>query len=190
MPGTMLTVGASALQHVALQLHSRMDDVLQQLLSKAHIELHSTSCLLAMSLVCTSYPPHRQPPHTTPPKCLHSMISVILPHRQQMLKVQVLKLTDAVMFPYLLEGKDKIRLYGIDAPEKTQECKDAKGQTYACGKASTDFLKQKVGSKALRCEVSMDLARGVTVVCLWRGCGALCRHCMPAGGATESPTHA
>lgn len=57
------------------------------------------------------------------------------------------------MSTHLSAGKDKIRLYGIDAPEKTQECKDAKGQTYACGKASTEFLKQKVGSKPLRCEV-------------------------------------
>lgn len=50
-------------------------------------------------------------------------------------------------------GRDKIRLYGIDAPEKSQECKDAQGQPYACGKASTDALAQKVGKNQLRCEV-------------------------------------
>lgn len=54
----------------------------------------------------------------------------------------------------LLSGKDKIRLYGIDAPEKTQSCTDAKGQTYSCGQASTQALQQKVGKNALRCEVS------------------------------------
>lgn len=50
-------------------------------------------------------------------------------------------------------GRDKIRLYGIDAPEKSQECKDAQGKPYACGKAATDALAQKVGKQQLRCEV-------------------------------------
>lgn len=51
-------------------------------------------------------------------------------------------------------GKDKVRLYGIDAPEKSQSCTDEKGQTYSCGKASTDALQQIVGKNTLRCEVS------------------------------------
>lgn len=60
-------------------------------------------------------------------------------------------------------GKDKIRLYGIDAPEKTQSCTDAKGQTYSCGQASTQALQQKVGSKPLRCEVSSREGSGLNV---------------------------
>jgi endonuclease YncB( thermonuclease family) len=66
-------------------------------------------------------------------------------------------------------GKDKIRLYGIDAPEKTQSCTDAKGQTYSCGQASTQALQQKVGNKPLRCEVS-------TWGCCWAVCSLAQQH--------------
>ena len=38
-------------------------------------------------------------------------------------------------------GGVKIRLFGIDAPEITQECEDTNGQMYACGKHSTGALK-------------------------------------------------
>jgi endonuclease YncB( thermonuclease family) len=51
-------------------------------------------------------------------------------------------------------GKDKIRLYGVDAPEKTQSCNDSQGQPYACGVLSLEALKERVGSRSVRCEVS------------------------------------
>ena len=33
-----------------------------------------------------------------------------------------------------------IRLAGLDAPERSQDCRDAGGDTYACGRAATDYL--------------------------------------------------
>ena len=37
-------------------------------------------------------------------------------------------------------GKEKIRLFGIDAPEIKQICKNKNNDPYACGKESKDFL--------------------------------------------------
>ena len=40
------------------------------------------------------------------------------------------------------KGKLKIRLHGIDAPEKKQKCKDLNDELYACGLLSSVFLKK------------------------------------------------
>lgn len=55
-------------------------------------------------------------------------------------------------------GRDKIRLYGIDAPEKAQTCNNDKGQPYACGIVSLEALKERVGNRPVRCEVSLGLS--------------------------------
>ena len=34
-------------------------------------------------------------------------------------------------------GGEKIRLFGLDAPESKQSCNDSKGHPYACGEASS-----------------------------------------------------
>ncbi|KAK9833805.1 hypothetical protein WJX74_006365 [Apatococcus lobatus] len=47
----------------------------------------------------------------------------------------------------------KIRLYGIDAPETKQSCRNAQGQDYACGEESTASIKKFVGGSDLSCEV-------------------------------------
>mmetsp|Transcript_29004 Transcript_29004/g.78103 ORF Transcript_29004/g.78103 Transcript_29004/m.78103 type:complete len:318 (-) Transcript_29004:488-1441(-) len=49
-------------------------------------------------------------------------------------------------------GEEKIRLYGVDAPEKGQQCNDKFGNPYACGLISKDKLLQKVGTKPVTCE--------------------------------------
>ena len=49
-------------------------------------------------------------------------------------------------------GTIKVRLHGIDAPERRQNCKDAKNKTYACGRQSTAFLKSLVKNKEVKCE--------------------------------------
>ena len=41
-------------------------------------------------------------------------------------------------------GSLKLRLHGIDAPEREQICTNAKGKNYACGKRATDWLRQNV----------------------------------------------
>ena len=46
----------------------------------------------------------------------------------------------------------RIRLEGIDAPEQSQTCSTASGETWACGRAATRALFDLVGSEAIACE--------------------------------------
>ena len=56
--------------------------------------------------------------------------------------------------------KKKIRLLGIDAPEKKQKCKKSKislsfitfNKDYSCGEISTNALKKKINNKLVTCE--------------------------------------
>jgi endonuclease YncB( thermonuclease family) len=50
-------------------------------------------------------------------------------------------------------GAERIRLWGVDAPEGRQVCQDAKGQDYACGDAARDQLVRLIGGRPVRCEV-------------------------------------
>ena len=58
-----------------------------------------------------------------------------------------------------IEGK-KIRFFGIDAPEKKQQCKKpwltisfiSFNKNYPCGQISTDKLKKKINNKFLICK--------------------------------------
>lgn len=52
-------------------------------------------------------------------------------------------------------GERKIRLWGMDAPEVKQTCGNARGNRYACGVASRDFLSA--------------LTEGIYVSCIQRG---------------------
>ena len=60
-----------------------------------------------------------------------------------------------------IEGK-KIRFFGIDAPEKKQQCKKpwltisfiSLSKDYPCGQISTDKLKKKINNKLLICKWS------------------------------------
>ena len=60
-----------------------------------------------------------------------------------------------------IEGK-KIRFFGIDAPEKKQQCRKpwltisiiSLNKDYPCGQISTDKLKQKINNKLLICKWS------------------------------------
>lgn len=47
----------------------------------------------------------------------------------------------------------KIRLFGFDAPEKAQSCKNAQGADYSCGLQSGEALHSMIGSNPVRCEV-------------------------------------
>ena len=46
---------------------------------------------------------------------------------------------------------EKIRLYGIDTPEKKQKCKDKNGLSYLCGVVATNELKKIISSGQLFC---------------------------------------
>ena len=48
-------------------------------------------------------------------------------------------------------GKEKVRIEGIDAPEKWQRCKDAEGNKYRCGIVATEALKSMIGEDSVTC---------------------------------------
>ena len=49
-------------------------------------------------------------------------------------------------------GEEKIRLFGVDAPEKGQTCIGPDGQSWACGLWATEQLQEKLDGGQLRCE--------------------------------------
>lgn len=50
-------------------------------------------------------------------------------------------------------GAERVRLWGVDAPEGRQVCQDARGQGYACGDVARNQLVRLIGGRAMRCEV-------------------------------------
>ena len=45
----------------------------------------------------------------------------------------------------------RIRLFGIDAPEGRQDCRDGNGRVYACGAQARSALAQAIGNAAVSC---------------------------------------
>lgn len=45
----------------------------------------------------------------------------------------------------------RIHLHGIDAPERDQDCRDAGGRTYSCGRAATRALIDVIGGRSVTC---------------------------------------
>lgn len=62
--------------------------------------------------------------------------------------------------PYVTDGDtvkisgERIRLEGIDAPERKQRCKNANGSSYGCGFIATAELKKKIGHSSISCRGS------------------------------------
>ncbi|MCR5881209.1 thermonuclease family protein [Phenylobacterium sp. J367] len=50
-------------------------------------------------------------------------------------------------------GAERVRLWGVDAPEGRQVCQNAKGQGYACGDVARDQLVGLIGGRIVRCEI-------------------------------------
>jgi endonuclease YncB( thermonuclease family) len=55
----------------------------------------------------------------------------------------------------LVVGRERVRLYGVDAPESKQLCTDARGKEYACGVVAKDALAKRVsaGGGKVSCRV-------------------------------------
>ena len=49
---------------------------------------------------------------------------------------------------------ERVRLMGIDAPERGQHCRDGAGQSYPCGADATQALRRRIGGADVRCEAS------------------------------------
>lgn len=47
---------------------------------------------------------------------------------------------------------ERIRLYGIDAPEAAQTCLDQSGRAYRCGQRAAFALSDKLGARAVSCQ--------------------------------------
>ena len=48
-------------------------------------------------------------------------------------------------------GGQRIRLQGVDAPELHQECRDASGRSWACGRRARSELRRLIGNDAVQC---------------------------------------
>jgi endonuclease YncB( thermonuclease family) len=73
--------------------------------------------------------------------------------------------------PKIIDGdtiyidKDKIRLHGIDAPEKDQDC-TFQEKKWACGKQSTIELKKMINNQIIKCvSKSIDIYKRYLAVC-------------------------
>ena len=66
--------------------------------------------------------------------------------------------------------RQRIRLYGVDAPEKGQPCYDAPGRPYRCGVISARALDQYIGASQVTCHEKTTDRYGRTVAdCTVRG---------------------
>ena len=48
-------------------------------------------------------------------------------------------------------GRQRVRIWGIDAPERTQPCLDGSGQSWACGDAARAALARRIDGVVLTC---------------------------------------
>jgi endonuclease YncB( thermonuclease family) len=51
------------------------------------------------------------------------------------------------------DGPRRIRLYGIDAPELRQQCRDGAGRAYRCGDAARAALETLIGGQEIGCHI-------------------------------------
>ena len=49
-------------------------------------------------------------------------------------------------------GQERVRLYGIDAPEFVQNCYDVQGNKYRCGLKAKDFLETIIAQGKISCK--------------------------------------
>ncbi len=60
----------------------------------------------------------------------------------------------------------RIRLYGIDAPESAQQCRRDDGSTWACGQDATAYLRQLIGAQSVNCNArDRDRDKPIVAVC-------------------------
>ncbi|MEP2103405.1 MAG: thermonuclease family protein [Parasphingorhabdus sp.] len=62
------------------------------------------------------------------------------------------------------DGTTEFRIYGIDAPEYRQTCKDANGKDWPCGKSARQGLAAVLRNGSFNCEVRARDKYGRTIV--------------------------
>jgi endonuclease YncB( thermonuclease family) len=66
----------------------------------------------------------------------------------------------------LRQGDNEIRLYGIDAPEYLQNCRDERNQAWPCGREAAEFLRGLVRGKTVSCSaVDVDAYDRLVATC-------------------------
>ncbi len=60
----------------------------------------------------------------------------------------------------LILGNHYFRLYGIDAPENNQQCSDAVGRSYSCGRQAAAWLASWLQDNVLECRIMQRDERG------------------------------
>lgn len=70
-----------------------------------------------------------------------------------------IKVTKVVDGDSLRSGPLKIRLHGIDAPERKQKCRTAGGEEWPCGTAATNAMKKIIGTTAQLACTLLDVDR-------------------------------
>lgn len=86
-------------------------------------------------------------------------------------------------------GRQRYRLYGIDAPELHQECKDAAGRAWACGIRARSELRRVIGSHPVECRIVSTDRFGRIVATCHAGGRDLAEAMVRAGYATISVRH-
>ena len=70
----------------------------------------------------------------------------------------------------IIVDRTHIRLFGVDAPESDQRCKDAKAQSYNCGMLAADVLQEEIGGANVVCfPIDTDQYRRTVAICIARG---------------------
>lgn len=82
-------------------------------------------------------------------------------------------------------GAERVRLWGVDAPEGRQVCQDSQGRGYACGDVARDQLSRLIGGQAVRCEVRDRDPYGRAVSRCWVGSTDLGAALVRAGWAVD-----
>lgn len=83
-----------------------------------------------------------------------------------------IKVTKVVDGDSLRSGPLKIRLHGIDAPERKQTCRTAGGVEWPCGTAATDTMKTIIGTTPQLACTLIDVDRYGRLVMRCRADGA------------------
>ncbi len=81
-------------------------------------------------------------------------------------------------------GRERYRLYGIDAPELHQECTDAKGKSWACGTRARSELRRIIGTDPVRCRIISTDRYGRNVAICHAGGRDVAEEMVRAGFAT------
>ena len=62
-------------------------------------------------------------------------------------------------------GNQRIRLHGVDAPERSQNCENDRNK-FRCGRQAAEALSKKIGRKTIKCEQrDVDRYKRVVAIC-------------------------